>query len=64
MFVKALDKLVVIVSGVIADEAVELWCYFKAIKGFKDNSSLRSAYIIAIEVLKRKKYITLLILSV
>ena len=64
MFVKALDKLVIIVSSVIADEAVELWCYFEAIEGFKNNSSLRSACIIAVEVAKREKYITLLILSV
>jgi hypothetical protein len=64
VFVKALDKLVVIVGSVIADEVVELWCYFKAIEGFKDNSSLRSACIIAVEVLKREEYITLSILSV
>ena len=64
MFVEALDKLVVVIGGVIADEAVELWCYFEAIEGFKDNSSLRSACIIAVEVLKREEYITLSILSV
>lgn len=64
MFVEALDKLVVVIGGVIADEAVELWCYFEAIEDLEDNSSLRSACMIAVEVAKREKYITLLILSV
>jgi hypothetical protein len=64
VYVKALDERVVVVRGVIADEAVELQCDFEAFKDLEDNSCLRSACIIAVKVAKRKEYIALLILSV
>lgn len=64
MYVEALDERVVVVGGVIADEAVELRCNFEAFKDLKDNSCLRSACIIAVEVAKREQYIALLVLSV
>jgi hypothetical protein len=64
VYVKALDKRVVVVRGVIANKAVELRCDFKAFKDLEDNSCLRSACMIAVEVAKRKEYIALLVLSV
>jgi hypothetical protein len=64
VYIEALDKRVVVVRGVIADEAVELRCDFEAFEDLEDNSCLRSACIIAVEVTKREEYIALLILSV
>ena len=62
--VKAFNERVVVVGGVIADEAVELRCDFEAFENSEDNSCLRSACMIAVEVAKRKEYIALLVLSV
>jgi predicted nucleic acid-binding protein len=64
VYIKALDKCVIVVRGVIANKVVELQCNFKAFKDLEDNSYLHSAYIIAVEVVKHKEYIALLILSV
>ena len=64
VYFKALDERVVVVRGVITNKAVELRCDFEAFKDLEDNSCLRSASIIAVEVTKRKEYIALLVLSV
>jgi hypothetical protein len=64
VYVEALDERVVVVGGVIADEAVELRCNFEAFEESEDNSCLRSACMIAVEVAKRKEYIALLVLRV
>jgi hypothetical protein len=50
VFVEALDERVVVVGGVIADEAVELQCDFEVFEDFEDNSCLRSACMVAVEV--------------
>jgi hypothetical protein len=50
VFVEALDERVVVVGGVIADEAVELQCDFEVFEDLEDNSCLRSACMVAVEV--------------
>jgi hypothetical protein len=64
VYIEALDERVVVVGGVIANEAVELRCDFEAFEDLEDNSCLRSACMIAVEVAKREEYIALLVLSV
>jgi hypothetical protein len=64
VLVEALDERIVVLGGVIANEAVELQCDFEVFEDLEDNSCLRSACMVAVEVAKRKEYITLLVLSV
>ena len=60
MLVKTLNKLRV----VIADEAVELRCDFEAVERAENNSCLRSACMVSVEVAKRDEDVALLVFGI